>query len=79
LDLQRSEEKTDAVFDVVGFLRPGLVGADEVIESGFDPEAPPNPAVIKAQAEAQTAQQKAGLEAAKDQRQAALDERTVSA
>jgi hypothetical protein len=32
LQLQRSGEKTDAVFDVVGFLRPGLVGADEVIE-----------------------------------------------
>ena len=32
LHLRRSGEKTDAAFDVVGFLRPGLVGADEVIE-----------------------------------------------
>jgi hypothetical protein len=32
LHLQRSGEKKDAAFDAVGFLRPGLVGADEVIE-----------------------------------------------
>lgn len=32
LHLQRSGEKTDAAFDIVGLLRPGLVGADEVIE-----------------------------------------------
>jgi hypothetical protein len=32
LHLQRSGMKTHAAFDVVGFLRAGLVAADEVIE-----------------------------------------------
>src|SRR4029077_8172026 len=40
LNLQQNGEKTDAAFDVVGFLRPGLVGADEVIERGFSTGVP---------------------------------------